>query len=169
MIRQSLAAFFGLFIATTGTQATLAYHGKFPGKGSLSAWIEGAKLYDQATSLTKTGKLTAANDLYRAAIKKYRFDSDFYYNLGHNLLEEKKLAEAESALQQSAQLAPFDYIPTSLYGVTLYEEGKYSSAQKVLEKALQLAKTDDQKLHAEQNLKELLDKIHSTRGQKNVP
>jgi Flp pilus assembly protein TadD len=76
--------------------------------------------------------------IYKQAVKLDPANAEAHYNLGINLVGERRLAEALPHLQRAAELSPRSPAANYRYGQALAEVGQLPAAETVVRRALEL-------------------------------
>jgi Tfp pilus assembly protein PilF len=82
----------------------------FPGPGNRSDWSEALPYYNLGNKYLNQERYQDAVIKYEAAIAYYKFDPDFYVNLGIAYRKLDDYTNAEIAFKQATQLNPKDWV-----------------------------------------------------------
>ena len=96
------------------------------------------KEFERASSLTGEGKAEQAIAHLRKAIEFYPRYLMAYNDLGAQLLDLGRLAEAEEALRRALSIDSGAFNPTLNLGILLYKKREFAEARTILEKAVSL-------------------------------
>jgi Tfp pilus assembly protein PilF len=146
------------FIAyfTISSSPVFGHGGNFPGKGDHEKWYQATKLFNEAIRLDKQKETEPALAKYRAAIRTYPWDSDFYDNLGHLLEEDKNdVTAANNVYLQGINAEPSVAHIRISYAGFLFNQKKFTQSKVMLDKAArckQITDKDRSSIAAARNL-----------------
>lgn len=108
----------------------------FPGRGDPADWSDALPHYNLANRYLGKGRSEEAAAKYRDAIAIYKFDPDFYINLGVALRKMGEYGEAEKAFRQAAALNPADWVAASNLANALLKQNRLPETVRAFEQAL---------------------------------
>lgn len=144
-----------IFAASAQAPALANSHGKFPGKGSYNAWINGNTLLGFGNKSASEGHLDQAIDYYKKAIHTYGFDGTYYLNLGNALAMKANYNLAEQSFAKAAELDSHNAQAWLNLGHMCIKEGKNSEAVSALRKAAKLTHSESERAGIENTIANL--------------
>ena len=126
----------GTFCCSVPAATVETQTGGFPGKGDYQKWMQANEAYNQATRFRMSGEYDAAIAKYKEAISTYKYQAEFYTNLGLCYKNTGDLKAAESAYKKSLSIKP-SWQAYADMGNVLKRQRKNSDARKAFQKALE--------------------------------
>jgi len=131
---------FSFALSTLVAQSVFAYDStKFPGKGTIDAWVKASQISLAAYNLSKQGKRAEALKQYQRAISVYPYAACDYHDCGY---ECNKLADNKTAIQylkKAVEMAPGYDLAWMTLGSTYEDLKDYPAAQTAFKKAIELS------------------------------
>src|SRR6185369_5497598 len=93
--------------------ASAAFADGFPGKGDPADWEDALPYYNRANRYLNQGRYDDAIEDYKVAIGKYKYDADFYTNLGVAYRKQEDYGSAAECYKRASELNPKDWVPVS--------------------------------------------------------
>ena len=127
----------------------------FPGEGSRSDWGDAIPYYNQANRYLAAQRYDDAARRYNDAIAIYKFDPDFYINLGVAYRKLGDFPNAELALKSALKLNDKDWMPWSDLANIYLKQDKLQEAVKTFQRTLKCSPPAAEKAAILQDIKDI--------------
>jgi tetratricopeptide (TPR) repeat protein len=113
-----------------------AFAGDFPGIGDPSAWSDALPYYNRGNRYLSQQRYEDAVRDFQEAVSKYKYDADFYVNLGVALRKIEDYKGAEQAFKSALKLKPKDWMAWSNLGNAYLKQDRLKDTISAFEQAL---------------------------------
>lgn len=146
-----------IFVAGLQNASLAKSDGRFPGKGSYTAWVNANTFLKFGNDFAHKGEYDRALDSYKKAIQTYPYDSIYYFNLGNAFSMKGQYSIAEESYRKAIDLEE-DYFQAWLnLGHTIARQGRPTEAARVLRRAADLAQNPQEKAEIERQIAQFKD------------
>ncbi len=153
----------GVCLCLVGLGAPAAFAEGFPGQGNPADWSDALPYYNLANRYLEKGRYEDAIAKYQEAISRYRFDPDFFVNLGVAYRKSDDYESAAVAFEKAIALNDKDWVAWSNLANAYLKQNKLKETVSTFQRVLKLNPPAAEKAAIQKDIADI-NKILSMQG-----